>query len=76
MQQVWYKFWVEFSSLPHSIKMVQSVNLALVLGLAFVSSVLGQLDHFLPPPPARFNERQILNRNRPQVSQTTDLMSR
>ena len=86
-----YKIEVKTTSWLHSIKMVQSVNYALVLALVLVSFVWGQmrnnrqLDHFLPPPPARFNERQIL-RNRPRLdfeyesdssgAADTDLISR
>ena len=86
-----YKIQVKTTSCLHSIKMVQSVNYALVLALVLVSFVWGQmrnnrqLDHFLPPPPARFNERQIL-RNRPRLdfeyesdsssAADTDLISR
>ena len=86
-----YKIQVKATSWLHSIKMVQSVNYALVLALVLVSFVWGQmrnnrqLDHFLPPPPARFNESQIL-RNRPRLdfeyeadsssAADTDLISR
>ena len=67
----------------HLDKMIQSVHIGIALAIFGLSITLaqirpGQLDHFLPPPPSRFNvnegQRQI--QRRPPLTTGTDLLSR
>ena len=52
--------------------MVQSGHISVTIAICMATVVLGQLDHFLPPPPARpnYNRRQPNRRQQIRQPQT------
>ena len=50
--------------------MVQSGHISVTIAICMATVALGQLDHFLPPPPARFNRRQQNRRQQVRQPQT------
>merc|ERR1712062_40742 len=65
----------------HLDKMIQSVHIGIALAIFGLSITLaqirpGQLDHFLPPPPSRFNVNEGQRQRRPPLTTGTDLLSR
>ena len=75
------KVYMRFFSKLHLDKMIQSVHIGIALAIFGLSITLaqirpGQLDHFLPPPPSRFNVNEGQRQRRPPLTTGTDLLSR
>merc|ERR1712241_1138214 len=57
-------------------KMVQSGHISVTIAICMATGAFGQLDHFLPPPPARFNRRQQVRQPQTPITSGNPYLSR